>query len=328
MPSSIKPNSTINHAVDNDEDTTTHGIIKQLETLVSEGRNAATMTLDTLNTQELLEVINQEDKKVSLAVASAIGAITQTVDFAYQGLSTGGRLIYIGAGTSGRLGVLDAVECRPTFSVSDSLVVGIIAGGEKALMHAVEGAEDNAGQGVDDLKNINLRPNDTVVGIAASGRTPYVIGALQYAKSLGCKTACVVCNPASPMLAIVDAGICAEVGPECLTGSTRMKSGTAQKLILNMISTATMVKLGKVFENLMIDLNASNQKLRARAIRIVMQATQCSEQLAKQTLVDAGNSAKLAILMILSNTDANSAQAMLDKSNGHLRKAIPNNATD
>ncbi len=304
------------------EETSTHDLIQQLEGLVSEGRNPNTMKLDTLSTCDLLKVINQEDQKVALAVANELPNITAAVNFAVSSIQNGGRLIYVGAGTSGRLGVLDAVECRPTFGVNDDLVVGIIAGGEKAIIHAVEGAEDCKESGIKDLQYIALTHNDMVVGIAASGRTPYVISALEYANSLGCNTASVVCNPTSPMLKIADAGICAQVGPECITGSTRMKSGTAQKLILNMLSTATMVKLGKVFENLMVDVNASNQKLRARAIRIVMQATQCGQEQAQLSLEQADSSAKLAILMILTNTDASTAKAMLQNNQGHLRNAL------
>lgn len=311
-------------ASSDESDNNTQAIIKQLDTLVSEGRNPHTMNLDQLSTVELLRLINQEDQKVAEAVAKVLPQITKAVDFAVHGIQSGGRLIYIGAGTSGRLGVLDAVECRPTFSVSDNLVVGLIAGGERALIHAAEGAEDSEEGAIVDLQRIQLNENDIVVGIAASGRTPYVISALQYANSLGCKTVSLVCNPTSPMLALADAGICAEVGPECLTGSTRMKSGTAQKLVLNMISTATMVKLGKVYENLMIDLNASNKKLHARAIRIVMQATQCSQEKAKSSLEAAQNSAKLAILMVLTNLDVDNAKAMLESSQGHLRKALNN----
>lgn len=303
-------------------ETNEQALMQQLDSLVSEGRNPRTMTLDTLNTLDLLKVINQEDQKVALAVAAALPNISVCVDLAVTSLQNKGRLIYIGAGTSGRLGVLDAVECRPTFSVPDNLVIGIIAGGENALTNAVEGAEDSKDSAIVDLQNIDLQKNDMLVGIAASGRTPYVISALEYANSLGCNTACVVCNPNSPMLTMVNAGICAQVGPECLTGSTRMKSGTAQKLILNMLSTAVMVKLGKVFENLMVDLNASNEKLRARAIRIVMQATQCSQTQAQTALELADNSAKLAILMILTQTDAITAKTMLQKNQGHLRNSL------
>jgi N-acetylmuramic acid 6-phosphate etherase len=300
----------------------TNRLIQQLEGLVSEGRNPNTMALDTLSTYDLLGVINKEDQKVALAVANELPNITAAVDFAVNSIQNGGRLIYVGAGTSGRLGVLDAVECRPTFSVSDDLVIGIIAGGEKAITHAVEGAEDCKESGIKDLQEVALTHSDMVVGIAASGRTPYVISALKYAKSLGCITASVVCNPTSPMLTISNVGICAQVGPECLTGSTRMKSGTAQKLILNMLSTATMVKLGKVFENLMVDVNASNQKLRARAIRIVMQATTCGQEQAQLSLEKADNSAKLAILMILTGTDASVAKTMLQLNQGHLRNSL------
>jgi N-acetylmuramic acid 6-phosphate etherase len=300
----------------------TADLIKQLDTLVSEGRNPDTMNLDTLDTQALLAVINQEDQKVALAVQNVLPNIAQAVEHSVSSLKKGARLIYLGAGTSGRLGVLDAVECRPTFSVSDNVVVGVIAGGERALIHAVEGAEDNSQAGVDDLKSLALSAEDTVVGIAASGRTPYVIGGLTYANELGCETVCLVCNPQSPLLDIAKTGICVNVGPECLTGSTRMKSGTAQKLVLNMLSTAAMIKMGKVYQNLMVDVNASNQKLEARAIRIVMQATSCEREQAEIALKEAGNRAKLAILMILTNRDANQAEQMLDSAHGFLRGAL------
>jgi N-acetylmuramic acid 6-phosphate etherase len=300
----------------------TADLIKQLDTLVSEGRNPDTMNLDTLDTQALLAVINQEDQKVALAVQNVLPNIAQAVEHSVSSLKKGARLIYLGAGTSGRLGVLDAVECRPTFSVSDNVVVGLIAGGERALIHAVEGAEDNSQAGVDDLKSLALSAEDTVVGIAASGRTPYVIGGLTYANELGCETVCLVCNPQSPLLDIAKTGICVNVGPECLTGSTRMKSGTAQKLVLNMLSTAAMIKMGKVYQNLMVDVNASNQKLEARAIRIVMQATSCEREQAEIALKEAGNRAKLAILMILTNRDANQAEQMLDSAHGFLRGAL------
>lgn len=299
-----------------------HNLIKQLDELVSEGRNPNTMELDTLSTNELVECINKEDQKVATAVSLALPQITQAVDIIVERIQQKGRLIYIGAGTSGRLGVLDAVECRPTFSVPDDLVIGIIAGGEKALIHAVEGAEDDKAAARKDLQAINLQKNDVVVGIAASGRTPYVISALEYAKSKNCAAISIVCNPKSSLLKIADIGICAHVGPECLTGSTRMKSGTAQKLILNTLSTAAMVKLGKVYENLMVDVNASNKKLQARAIRIVMQASGCDAALAEQSLKLANNSAKLAILMILSGKDAAQAATLLSHKNGQLRDAL------
>lgn len=300
----------------------TSSLIEQLNSMVSEGRNPNTMNLDELSTFDLLSVINNEDKKVAASITPELANISKAVEFALSSLTNNGRLIYIGAGTSGRLGVLDAVECRPTFSVPDNLVVGLIAGGESALINAVEGAEDNKQLGADDLIDIQLSKQDTVVGIAASGRTPYVIGALEYANQLGCNTVSVVCNPKSPMLNVAKIGICANVGPECLSGSTRMKSGTAQKLILNMLSTATMVKLGKVYENLMVDVNATNKKLQARAIRIVMQATQCEQALAEQSLIEAKSNAKLAILMILTNQNADNASAMLFESKGRLREAL------
>lgn len=300
----------------------TQELLQQLESLVSEGRNPNTMNLDELSTSELLSVINQEDQKVALSVAQALPDIAQAVDMAVKSIQQGGRIIYMGAGTSGRLGVLDAVECRPTFSVPDELVIGLIAGGERALLHAVEGAEDDKQAAKTDLETINLSAKDMLIGIAASGRTPYVIAGLEYANTLGCNTASLVCNPDSVMLKLAKVGICAQVGPECLSGSTRMKSGTAQKLVLNMLSTATMVKLGKVYENLMIDVHASNQKLQARAIRIVMQATQCTEDIAAAALNKSEDSAKLAILMILTNKDAGTAKLILDESHGHLRQAI------
>jgi N-acetylmuramic acid 6-phosphate etherase len=202
------------------------------------------------------------------------------------------------------------------------MVIGLIAGGERALTHAVEGAEDDKQQGVADLVEVNLCASDVVVGIAASGRTPYVIGALEYANKMGCHSICVVCNSNAPLITLAKTAICLSVGPECLTGSTRMKSGTAQKLVLNMLSTASMVKMGKVYENLMVDLNASNQKLEARAIRIVMQATGCDKQTASTALEQANNSAKLAILILLTNTSTEQAKAMLDQSNGFLRDAL------
>jgi N-acetylmuramic acid 6-phosphate etherase len=297
-------------------------LIRDLDNMLSEGRNPNTLDLDTRPTQELLRVINQEDKKVAEAVSSQLSQIACAVDTIVAAFKKGGRLIYIGAGTSGRLGVLDAVECRPTFSVPDDMVVGLIAGGERALTHAVEGAEDNIEQGKIDLQEIQLNANDVVVGIAASGRTPYVIGALEYANNTGCRTVCLVCNPNAPLLKIAHTGICVAVGPECLTGSTRMKSGSAQKLVLNMLSTASMVKIGKVYENLMVDVNATNHKLEARAIRIVMQATACSVEQAQTALAKAENSAKLAILMVLTNSSAQQVRRLLDDADGFLRNAL------
>lgn len=299
----------------------TQTLLNELKHLVSEGRNPETMNIDQLSTIDMLKAINQQDALVAGAVHNALPHIADAVDAITNAIQSGGRLIYMGAGTSGRLGILDAVECRPTFSVPDELVVGLIAGGEKAIQHAVEGAEDDTTMAVNDLKNINLSAKDALVGLTASGRTPYVIAGLEYAKSLGCFTASVACNPNTAVLTLADVGICVQVGPECITGSTRMKSGTAQKLVLNMLSSACMIKLGKVYQNLMVDVNATNHKLRARAVRIVMQATQCDDKTATQALSEADNQAKLAILMILTNLGVEEARSLLTANQGYLQRA-------
>lgn len=300
----------------------TDKIRQEIQSIPSETRLRESMDIDSMSTIDALKIINDQDKTVPYAISKSLDDIAEAVDASAHALAQGGRLIYIGAGTSGRLGILDAVECRPTFSVPDDLVVGIIAGGEKALIHAVEGAEDDALSGKRDLIKISLSSKDIVIGLAASGRTPYVIGAIEYANSLSCATACIVCNPDAPLLKLANIGIVANVGPEVLTGSTRMKSGTAQKLILNMISTTTMIKLGKTYSNLMVDVNATNEKLLARAVHIVMQATTCSAEKAKATLAESNNNAKLAILMILTNSDVTTSKAMLDKHSGYLNKAL------
>lgn len=302
--------------------TKTHDILKELGQIPSEGINLASEQIDLMSTKDALNCINQQDALVAGAVAEAIPSIAKVVDAAVLRLKEGGRLIYIGAGTSGRLGILDAVECRPTFSVSDNVVVGIIAGGETALINAVEGAEDDMQAAQRDLQNIDFNQGDMLIGLAASGRTPYVIGALNYAKSIQTTTACIVCNPNAALLQIADIGICANVGPEVLTGSTRMKSGTAQKLILNMISTASMIKLGKTYKNLMVDVNATNEKLVARAIRIVMQASECEEEVAINALAISNNNAKLAILYVLTNSDITTCKMLLKNNDGFLRKAL------
>jgi N-acetylmuramic acid 6-phosphate etherase len=296
-------------------------ILAQLDSIISESRNPNTMDIDLLELPAILDKINQEDTIIAHAVKQSLPQIAAAAEGALSALKNGGRIIYIGAGTSGRLGILDAVECRPTFSVPDGLFIGVIAGGEKALTDAVEGAEDDQQAGQDDLAKLELQAKDFVMGIAASGRTPYVIGALTYANSLGCSTASLVCNPSAPLLPLAKFGVCINVGPECLTGSTRMKSGTAQKLVLNMISTSVMIKMGKAYENLMVDVNASNQKLVARAVRIVMQATQCEAQTARTYLARAENSAKLAILMILTGLESDQAKVLLTHHNGYLRQA-------
>ncbi|WP_421712532.1 N-acetylmuramic acid 6-phosphate etherase [Alteromonas abrolhosensis] len=301
---------------------TVNELAQSLNKIVSEGRNPDTLDIDTLTTEGILTRINNEDAKVANAVALQIPQIAKAVDAATDSIKSGGRLIYVGAGTSGRLGILDAVECRPTFSVPDELVVGVIAGGEKAIQHAVEGAEDDFEAGRTDLENLVLHKNDTVVGISASGRTPYVSGALEYAHSLGCFTGAIACSPNAAIFTNADVAICPIVGPEALTGSTRMKSGTAQKLILNMISTSTMIRLGKTYQNLMVDVNATNEKLKARALRIVMQATECSEDVALAALRACNNKAKVAILMVLTGQTAEQAAAQLDANGGYLRTAV------
>lgn len=297
-------------------------LLSDLAAMVSEGQNPATLDIDTLATTEVLTLINQQDKLVAGAVEQAIPNISLAVDAIVEAFKAGGRLIYAGAGTSGRLGVLDAVECPPTFSVSDDMVIGLIAGGETAMYKAVEGAEDSTSLAIEELQAINFTEKDVLVGIAASGRTPYVISAIDYANNLNATTVSVTCNPGAPILANANIGICAEVGPEALTGSTRMKSGTAQKLILNMLTTASMIRRGKSYKNLMVDVHASNEKLYARASRIVMQATQCSHEQAREALQAANYSAKLAILMILTNVDVETAKTLIDNNDGFLRAAV------
>jgi N-acetylmuramic acid 6-phosphate etherase len=293
-----------------------------LGALVSETRNPETMDLDNLSTLEMVTKFNQQDATVAEAVRLTLPDVAKAVDAAAASLSAGGRLIYLGAGTSGRLGVLDASECPPTFGVPHGLVVGLIAGGPGALLKAVEGAEDNAQLGVSDLQALELQPQDMVVGIAASGRTPYVIGALRYARQLGCHTAAVSCNPASPIAHEAEIAISPVVGPEALTGSTRLKSGTAQKLVLNMISTGAMVRIGKVYQNLMVDMQATNIKLVDRACRMVCQATGCSAEEAETALKQTQYEVKTAILMVLSGIAADQAKSLLTRHKGFLRAAL------
>lgn len=293
-----------------------------LGALVSETRNPETMDLDNLSTLEMVTKFNQQDATVAEAVRLTLPDVAKAVDAAAASLSAGGRLIYLGAGTSGRLGVLDASECPPTFGVPHGLVVGLIAGGPGALLKAVEGAEDNAQLGVSDLQALELKPEDMVVGIAASGRTPYVIGALRYARQLGCHTAAISCNPASPIAHEAEIAISPVVGPEALTGSTRLKSGTAQKLVLNMISTGAMVRIGKVYQNLMVDMQATNIKLVDRACRMVCQATGCKADEAEAALKQTQYEVKTAILMVLSGIGADQAKSLLLKHKGFLRAAL------
>ena len=297
-------------------------LLQTLSTLITEQRNPNSKHVDSLSALEIVQLMNEEDKQVPLAIEKCLSQIAQAVECIVAAFQQGGRLVYIGAGTSGRLGVLDASECPPTFGVSPEMVKGIIAGGERALRHPIEGAEDSKTQAVVDLQTIQFSSKDVLVGIAASGRTPYVIGALEYAKSLGSVTISIASNPNSAMANIVDIAIDTVVGPEVLTGSSRLKSGTAQKLVLNMLTTASMILMGKCYQNLMVDVQASNEKLKARAIRIVMQATDCDKALAEETLKQADQNAKLAIMMILSGLDRAQAEALLEKHQGKLQLAL------
>lgn len=297
-------------------------LLQQLNQLITEQRNPNSMQLDSLSAQELVTLINREDQQVALAVEKCLPQIVSAVEKIVAAFERGGRLVYVGAGTSGRLGVLDASECPPTYGVKPEMVVGLIAGGDHALRHPIEGAEDNVQQGQADLEEIDFSARDVLVGIAASGRTPYVLGALNYAKQLGATTVSIASNPNSKMAEVADIAIETVVGPEVLTGSSRMKSGTAQKLVLNMLTTASMVLIGKCYQNLMVDVQASNEKLKARALKIVMEATECDNDAAANVLAKANGQVKLAILMQLSGLDALKAQSLLDKLNGKLHQAL------
>lgn len=297
-------------------------LLNHLAQLITEQRNPHSMRLDQLSAAEIVRLMNEEDRKVAQAVADCLPQITLAVEKITAAFAQGGRLIYLGAGTSGRLGVLDASECPPTFSVSPEQVKGVIAGGDYAIRHAVEGAEDDPSAAVNDLQQLGFSAQDVLVGIAASGRTPYVIGGLEYAKQLGATTVALSSNPQTKMTEIADIAITTVVGPEILTGSSRLKSGTAQKLVLNMLSTASMVLSGKCYQNLMVDVKVSNEKLYARAIRIVMQATECDKSAAEAALVQANNQPKLAILMLLSGLDKSRALALLQANDGRLSQAL------
>ncbi|MDY4478674.1 MAG: N-acetylmuramic acid 6-phosphate etherase [[Pasteurella] aerogenes] len=297
-------------------------LLNHLAQLITEQRNPHSMRLDQLSAAEIVRLMNEEDQKVAQVVADCLPQITLAVEKITAAFAQGGRLIYLGAGTSGRLGVLDASECPPTFSVSPEQVKGVIAGGDYAIRHAVEGAEDDPSAAVNDLQQLGFSAQDVLVGIAASGRTPYVIGGLEYAKQLGATTVALSSNPQTKMTEIADIAITTVVGPEILTGSSRLKSGTAQKLVLNMLSTASMVLSGKCYQNLMVDVKVSNEKLYARAIRIVMQATECDKSAAEAALVQADNQPKLAILMLLSGLDKSRALALLQANDGRLSQAL------
>ncbi|MFV8847929.1 N-acetylmuramic acid 6-phosphate etherase [Serratia fonticola] len=293
-----------------------------LSQMVTESRNPASSQIDTLPTLDMLAVINSEDQKVPLAVAATLPEIARVVDLVVDAFANGGRLIYCGAGTSGRLGILDASECPPTYGTPREQVVGLIAGGHTAILQAVENAEDNPQMGEQDLRNLGFNARDVLVGIAASGRTPYVLGAMAYARSVGATAVAISCNPNSAMSQAADIAIEPVVGPEVVTGSSRMKAGTAQKLILNMITTGAMIRSGKVYSNLMVDVEAINAKLIQRQVNIVVEATECSPEEAEEALNQCQRHCKTAIVMILGGLSAPEASAVLSKNKGFIRQAL------
>jgi N-acetylmuramic acid 6-phosphate etherase len=290
--------------------------------LITEERNAASKNLDRMTSLEIIRLMNREDRKVTLAVGRAVPVIARAVDEIVKRMKAGGRLIYVGAGSSGRIGVLDASECPPTFGVSPNLVRALIAGGKKAVMQSVEGAEDRPGDGARDLRNIRLAKHDSVVGIAASGTTPYVLGALEYAKSRGALTVGVTANRASPMASSAKIAITPEVGPEILAGSTRLKAGTSQKMVLNMLSTTVMVRLGHAYDNLMIDVGEANEKLRERAKWILKEASARDVSAVTRALRQSGHDLRLALIMLKRGVSAKQARRTLLESRGNLRKAL------
>lgn len=293
-----------------------------LAKLSTETRNPNSMMLDTMSVAEILNLMNSEDQTVPQRIHEQLPQIEAAVEKIIQQFKNGGRLIYLGAGTSGRLGVLDAAECVPTFGTDPSLVQGLIAGGQSAMTVAVEGAEDSLSLAEEDLKKLQLNENDSVVGLAASGRTPYVIGALKYAKQVGAATISIACNNDAEISKFATYPIEVVTGPEVLTGSTRLKAGTAQKLILNMISTTAMIKLGKAYQNLMIDVKPTNDKLVERSKRIIMQATDCDYQTAEKNFLAAGQDVKVAIIMVLTGADKDTAIKNLKNNDGFVRKAM------
>jgi N-acetylmuramic acid 6-phosphate etherase len=304
----------------------TKTLFDEISGLSTEQRNPKSMDIDIRSTAEILKIINDEDKIVPLAVEKELPFIEKAVEIIVSALKNGGRLIYFGAGTSGRLGVIDAAECPPTFGTPDDLISGFIAGGKAAMFKAQEGAEDREENGAKDVLSANITSKDVVCGIAASRRTPYVIGAIKKAKGLGAKTLFVTCNPRNDFnIKEVDVAICPYVGPEVIMGSTRMKSGTAQKLVLNMLTTASMIRLGKVYENMMIDLQMTNKKLIERSKKIIMTITGISYDAASEFLEKADGHVKTALVMIKANVDACEAKQRLIKADGFVRKAIDGN---
>lgn len=293
-----------------------------LSRLTTERRNPASAHIDSCTTLEMVTIMQQEDSKIAAAIQKILPDIARAIDETSLRLQEGGRLFYLGAGTSGRLGILDASECPPTYGTDPELVQGLIAGGIPAIFRAQEGAEDNPGLAVHDLKEHGFSAKDVLVGIAASGRTPYVIGGLKYARELGALTIALACSEHAEIAALADIALTPVTGPEVVTGSTRMKAGTAQKLVLNMLSTGTMIKLGKVYGNLMVDVKASNKKLEERAIRIVMEGSGCKRTEAEKALKGADGHAKLAILMVVAGVSAGEGKAFLERTSGHLAAAI------
>ncbi|WP_208559499.1 N-acetylmuramic acid 6-phosphate etherase [Marinilactibacillus kalidii] len=287
----------------------------------TEKRNQKSMQLDTLSIAEMTELMNEEDATVAMVIKENILAINRLIEAVIERMEIGGRLFYVGAGTSGRLGILDAAECVPTFGISPEWVQGVIAGGEKAFVEAVEGAEDSETMATEDLKNVKLSEKDIVIGIAASGRTPYVKGALGYASEVGAQTGSISNNQNAAISKLANFPVEIPTGPEILTGSTRLKAGTAQKLVLNIISTVTMVKLGKAYENLMVDVQATNEKLVDRSKRIIMEATDCTFE-AAEAYYKASGSVKTAIVQILAGTTVEAAEALLNDNKGRVRQSI------
>jgi len=297
-------------------------VFDELKDLITEARNPASMAIDGASTEEILRIINTEDKTVALAVEKEIPQIARAVDLLVEAFNRDGRLFYVGAGTSGRLGVLDASECPPTYGTDPDMVQGLIAGGEKALTVSQEGSEDQSGQGACDLEARGFSANDVACGIAASFRTPFVLGAIRYARKLGAKTIYITCTPRENLKEAVDVAICPVVGPEVVMGSTRMKAGTATKMVLNMLTTASMIRLGKVYENMMVDLKMTSQKLEERSRRTIMIVTGLGYNEASALLGKAGGHVKTALVMFLAGVDAGEAKRRLERSDGFVRRAV------
>ncbi|HAB50072.1 MAG TPA: N-acetylmuramic acid 6-phosphate etherase [Lactobacillus sp.] len=293
-----------------------------LTNLTTEKRNEKTTDLDKMSISTALKLMNQEDQQVAKAIQKVLPKIKPVIEATITAFKHGGRLIYLGAGTSGRLGVLDAAECVPTFGVSPNQVIGLIAGGKQAMTLAVEGAEDDLTLAKKDLSALQLNDKDVVVGIAASGRTPYVIGGLKYARDLGATTASIACNLDALISQYAEFAIEVDCGPEFLTGSTRLKAGTAQKMILNMLSTISMIGIGKVYHNLMVDVKPTNEKLVERSKRIIMQATDCTYEVAEKTFIEAKQDVKLAIVMLLTNCSAKEGKEKLQHAQGFVAKTL------